>query len=87
MISQKKGEEEIDLIPNFESLGKILLITGALFIAGGLLFLLINRLGLGRLPGDIIIRRENFVFYFPIVTTLLLSVALTLLVNLIRRLF
>jgi len=72
---------------NFESLGKILLVAGGLIVAGGLLLLLIDRLGLGRLPGDIVIRRENFVFYFPIVTTLLLSIALTLLVNLIRRLF
>lgn len=74
-------------MPNFESLGKILLVAGGLIVAGGLLLLLIDRLGLGRLPGDIVIRRENFVFYFPIVTTLLLSIALTLLVNLIRRLF
>jgi len=74
-------------MPNFESLGKILLVAGGLIVAGGLLLLLIDRLGLGRLPGDIVIRRENFVFYFPIVTTLLLSIALTLLVNIIRRLF
>jgi len=74
-------------LPNFESLGKILLIAGAVLIAGGLLFFLIDRLGLGRLPGDIVIRRENFTFYFPIITTLVLSLVLTLLINLIRRLF
>ncbi len=74
-------------MPSFESIGKIMLIMGGLIAAGGLLLLLGGRLGLGRLPGDIIVRRENFVFYFPIVTTLVLSIVLTLLVNFLRRLF
>ena len=74
-------------MPSFESLGKILLIIGGLTAAAGLLFLLFGRLGLGRLPGDIVVRRENFTFFFPIVTTLVLSLVLTLLINLIRRLF
>ncbi len=74
-------------MPSFESLGKILLIMGGLIAAGGLLFLLFGRLGLGRLPGDIVVRRENFTFYFPIATTLVLSIVLTLLINFLRRLF
>jgi len=41
---------------------------------------------LGRLPGDIIIKKENFTFYFPIVTTLLLSLVLTLTIGLLLRL-
>jgi hypothetical protein len=71
---------------SLESAGKLLLIIGGFIAAAGLLLLLFGRLGLGRLPGDILIRRENFVFYFPVVTTLLISVLLTLLINLIRRL-
>lgn len=74
-------------MPSFESLGKVMLITGGLIAAGGLLFLLFGCLGLGRLPGDIVVRRENFTFYFPIVTTLVLSIVLTILFNLIKRLF
>lgn len=74
-------------MPSFESLGKVMLITGGLIAAGGLLFLLFGYLGLGRLPGDIVVRRENFTFYFPIVTTLVLSIVLTILFNLIKRLF
>ena len=73
-------------MPSLESLGKLLLIMGGFIIIAGLLLLLFGRLGLGRLPGDIFIRRENFVFYFPVVTTLLISILLTLLINLIRRL-
>ncbi|NLY38777.1 MAG: DUF2905 domain-containing protein [Firmicutes bacterium] len=71
---------------SLESIGKILLVTGALIAAGGLAFILFSRLGLGKLPGDIVVRRENFVFYFPIVTTLLISIVLTVVLNIIGRL-
>jgi Protein of unknown function (DUF2905) len=46
-------------------------------IAEGLLWPLLQKLGLGRLPGDIVIERENFRFYFPIVTSLITSVVLS----------
>ncbi len=70
-----------------DSIGKILLVTGAMIALTGLLLLLFGRFGLGRLPGDIIIQRERFTFYFPIVTMLLVSAILTILFNLIGRLF
>ncbi|NLA05727.1 MAG: DUF2905 domain-containing protein [Firmicutes bacterium] len=70
-----------------DSLGKILLLTGGLIAAAGVLIILSGRLGLGRLPGDIIIRRENFTFYFPLATMLLMSLLLTLLFNLLGRFF
>lgn len=70
-----------------DSLGKILLLTGGLIAAAGVLIILSGRLGLGRLPGDIIIRRENFTFYFPLATMLLVSLLLTLLFNLLGRFF
>jgi len=68
-------------------LGKLLLLFGiVLVVVGGLLTLGPKLPGrLGRLPGDIIIRRENFTFYFPVVTCLLLSVILSLLFWLFRR--
>ena len=68
-----------------ESLGKMLLVLGGIILAAGLLFLLAGRLGLGRLPGDIVIRGENYVFYFPLVTMIIISVVLTLIFNLLRR--
>ena len=73
--------------PVQDSLGKILLLTGGLIAAAGVLLILGGRLGLGRLPGDIIIRRENFTFYFPLATMLLVSLLLTLLSNLLGRFF
>ncbi|MFB3904892.1 MAG: DUF2905 domain-containing protein [Acidobacteriota bacterium] len=64
-------------------MGKALMIIGlALFLVGLVLTFLPNT-RLGRLPGDIVIRRENWSFYFPIVTSILLSVFLTLLLWLI----
>lgn len=68
-----------------ESLGRILLIFGGIILAAGLLLLLASRLGLGRLPGDIVIRGENYVFYFPLATMIIVSVVLTLIFNLLRR--
>lgn len=68
-----------------ESLGKLLLIGGAILFAVGLVILLAGRLGLGRLPGDIFIQRENVTFYLPIVTMLIISIILTIIVNLFRR--
>lgn len=64
------------------------LIAGGLILVGvGLVFYLAGGLGirLGRLPGDIIIRRGNFTLYFPIVTMLLASLILTLILSLLRR--
>lgn len=69
------------------ALGKLLLTFGLVLAALGLLLTLGPKLPgrLGRLPGDIIIRRENFTFYFPLVTCLLLSVILSLLFWLLGR--
>jgi hypothetical protein len=70
-------------------LGKALLIIGVLIALLGLLVWsggsipLLNRLG--RLPGDISIRRDNFTFYFPITTCIVLSIIISLLIGLLRR--
>ena len=66
-------------------MGKLLILFGVLLIAIGFLLVFFEKLpfGIGRLPGDIVIKRDNFVFYFPIVTSLLLSILLTLLLNFI----
>ncbi|HEY6345410.1 MAG TPA: DUF2905 domain-containing protein [Bryobacteraceae bacterium] len=65
----------------------MLILLGAILIVVGLLFTLGERLPikLGRLPGDIVIRGKNSVFYFPLVTSLLISVVLTALLWLIGR--
>ena len=69
--------------------GKLLMfIGGMIFLAGLTWYLFGNKLHwIGRLPGDIRIERENFRFYFPITTMILISVILSLLANLLRKLF
>ena len=62
-----------------------LIVLGLALIALGLLWPMIAKLGLGRLPGDIIIRREGFGFYFPIVTCLVVSAIVSILIWIFRR--
>lgn len=67
-------------------LGKTLIIAGLLLVLVGLLITLAPRLPwLGRLPGDIVIKRENFSFYMPLATSLLLSLLFSLIAWLFRR--
>jgi Protein of unknown function (DUF2905) len=66
--------------------GKILVAFGLLIVLAGVVLLLVGRVPwIGRLPGDIHIQRGNFTFYFPLATSLLLSVVLTLLLYLVGR--
>ena len=62
-----------------------LIIFGVVLIAAGLLWPVLQKLGLGRLPGDIVIERGNFRFYFPIATSLIVSVVLSLILWLLNR--
>jgi hypothetical protein len=64
---------------------KLLIAVGLLLVAAGLLWPWLSRLGLGRLPGDIAIQRQNFSFYFPVVTCLVISAVATLLFWLFRK--
>lgn len=70
---------------SFSGIGRTLVVMGALLVLVGLAIVLLERFGVPRLPGDIVIRRGNWTFYFPIATSLLLSVILTLLLHLLRR--
>jgi hypothetical protein len=58
---------------------RILIVAGIVLLALGLLWPFIQRIGLGRLPGDIVVERPGFTFYFPIVTSVVISVVLSLL--------
>ncbi len=69
-------------------LAKLLIAMGLFLVALGGLLLIASKLpylDIGRLPGDIYIKKERFTFYFPIVTCIVLSVVLTLLLNLFFR--
>jgi hypothetical protein len=68
---------------------RIFLLLGVVFLVLGGAIFLVERLGihLGRLPGDIRFQRGNLACFFPLATTILLSIVLTVLLNLILRLF
>jgi hypothetical protein len=64
---------------------RILVTLGIILVFAGLTWPWLVKLGLGRLPGDIVIERENFRFYFPITTMIIVSLVLSLLVWLFRK--
>jgi hypothetical protein len=68
-------------------LGKLLLVVGGIIVVAGLVLLLAGRLNLpiGRLPGDIVYRGKHTAFYFPLATSILLSIILSLLLWLFNR--
>ena len=74
------------MVPGMASLGKMLILFGVvLALLGGLLLLAGKIPFLGRLPGDIVIRRERWSFYFPLTTSIVISILLTLLFSLFGR--
>jgi hypothetical protein len=58
-------------------MSRFLIVLGLIIVAVGLLWPALTRLGLGRLPGDIVIQRGNFSFYFPLVTCIIVSILLS----------
>ena len=66
-------------------LGRVLMAVGGLIFVLGVVVALLGRTGLGRLPGDIVVQRGGFTFYFPLVTSILLSLLLTGILWLLRR--
>jgi hypothetical protein len=67
-------------------IGKLLLILGIILSIMGLIFIFGSKVpGLGRLPGDIFIKKGNITFFFPIVTCILISIIVTLILSLFRR--
>lgn len=68
------------------SLGKMLMVLGVFsLLLGGLLVLGSKIPGLGRLPGDIYVQKGNFSFYFPLVTSLIVSIVFSLILNFLFR--
>lgn len=69
-----------------ESIGKLLVLVGVIFVlVGAALWAGFGKGWLGRLPGDISIEKGGSTFYFPIVTCILISIVLSLLLNIFRR--
>jgi Protein of unknown function (DUF2905) len=68
-------------------LGKVLIVAGVLAIVAGVAFILLGRaqVPLGRLPGDLVFRGKNTTFYFPLATSIVISVVLSLVLYLVGR--
>lgn len=67
-------------------MAKAIILIGAVFVAVGLLILLLQKMTfLGKLPGDILIERENFTFYFPLTTGIIISIVISLILYLLGK--
>jgi hypothetical protein len=67
-------------------MAKTIILIGALLVVAGVIMLLIGKIpGMGKLPGDIMIKKENFSFYFPLTTCIIISIVLTLISYLWRK--
>lgn len=66
-------------------MGKLLILAGLVLVAVGIVWVVGERFGLGRLPGDFMIERGNVRFYFPLMTSLIVSVVLSLVLWLFMR--
>jgi hypothetical protein len=69
--------------------GKFIILAGVIIVVIGIIiYIFSDKLSfLGKLPGDIRIEKENFRFYFPITTMIILSILLTVIINIIKRFF
>ena len=67
-------------------IAKMLIMTGGFLLLAGVILLLMGKWpGVGRLPGDILVKKENFTFYFPVTTSIIISVILSLILMLWNR--
>ena len=66
-------------------IGRLLIVLGGVLLLAGVALTFFGRMGLSRLPGDFVYRRGNFSVYFPLMTSILLSIVLSLLLWLFRR--
>lgn len=75
-----------DNMNEFQPLGKILIITGFVMIIAGVVISFWDKIPLlGKLPGDILIKGKNYTFYFPIVTSILLSIIISIIIHIFRK--
>lgn len=64
---------------------KFLIVAGIVLVVSGLLWPWLSKLGFGHLPGDIVIKRDGFSFYFPITTMIVISIILTVILRLLGK--
>ena len=74
------------IMDGLQPVGKLLIVGGVFLIALGIFFLFGDKIPfLGKLPGDILIKKKNFTFYFPVVTSILLSIIISLILYFFRK--
>lgn len=66
-------------------LGKLLMLIGGVAVVAGVILMLVGKTPLGRLPGDFVIRRDHFTLAFPLATSILISVVLSLIFWIVTR--
>jgi Protein of unknown function (DUF2905) len=84
----KQTDEDAGILPpagsEFKTMRALLIALGLLLVAAGLAWPVLSRY-LGKLPGDLVVRKPGFTFFFPLATCLLISLLLTLLFSLFRK--
>jgi hypothetical protein len=74
------------MMPEFEHIGKVLIIFGIVIVIIGILFFFGEKIPfIGKLPGDIYIKKKNFTFYFPIVSSIIISLIISLIIYLFKK--
>lgn len=68
-----------------DQLGKFFVLIGIALLIFGLLMIIGQKFGLGKLPGDIFIQKGNFTFFFPIVSSIIISIILTIILNIFKK--
>lgn len=68
-----------------DQLGKFFVSIGIALLIFGLLMIIGQKFGLGKLPGDIFIQKGNFTFFFPIVSSIIISIILTIILNIFKK--
>ena len=72
---------------SFDQIGKLLIFVGISVVVVGVIMLFLGRTSLGRLPGDVTISTDNFTCFIPIASMILISLLLTIILNIVLRLF
>jgi hypothetical protein len=84
-LAAKYDEGETGIFRGSTAMARFLIVLGLAILVIGVLWPYLSRIGLGHLPGDIVIKRDNVTFYFPLMTCLLLSLLFSLVLWVVNR--
>ncbi|SDR63509.1 Protein of unknown function [Rhizobiales bacterium GAS113] len=84
-LGARCNEDETSIFGRSTAVARFLIVLGLAILLVGLLWPYLSRIGLGRLPGDFVIERDNVTFYFPLMTCLLLSLLFSVVLWVVNR--